>query len=119
MPSQTTLPEAMPSQLTDGTWRIEPLNEHHHQMEARRRYSYVSLMPKLALFCLSADCLYLSYRVLLVQRASRVDTAVYIALVIEFAFAGHCEPVRPRFVLTVASSVCTPEFAVSICLGQS
>ena len=86
-------PAVMASQLMDGKWRIESLQEEQYQVEARRRYEYVSLMPKLALLCLSADCLYLSYRILLVKRASQVDMAVYIALWIEIAFAGLYEPV--------------------------
>lgn len=112
-------PAVMVSQFMDGKWRIESLQEEQYQVEARRRYDYVSLMPKLALFCLAADCVYLSYRILLVKRASHVDTAIYIALFIEVAFAGHYEPVLLRFGLTVDSNLGTSASAVPICLGQS
>ena len=109
----------MASQLVDGKWSIESLQDEPDQVEARKRYDYVSLMPKLALFCFSADSFYLSYRVLLVKRASQVNTAVYIALFIEVAFAGQHEPLLLRSGLTVDSNLGTSASAVSICLGQS
>ena len=109
----------MASQLMDGKWRIESLREEQYQVEARRRYDYVSLMPKLALFCLSADCLYLSYRILLVKRASQVNMAVYVALFLEISFAGRHEPTLVRILLIIGSNLWTSASAVSICLGQS
>lgn len=112
-------PEMMGSQLVGGKWRIESLQDQHHQDEARRRYDYVSLMPKLALFCLFADFLYLSYRILLVKRALRVDSTAYVALLIELFFAGCHEPIPVKNLLTVGSNVCTSAPAVSICLGKS
>lgn len=76
------------SQTEDAHWHIETLKSPQHQLEARRRLQYVTLMPKLALCCLILDWLYLGYRIVLVTRAPRVDKSAYVVLSIEIGFAA-------------------------------
>ena len=76
------------SQTNGEQWHIETLKSPEHQSEAHRRLEYLKLMPKLALFCLLSDCLYLGYRVLLAVQAPSAKTSVYILLVMEICFAG-------------------------------
>ena len=76
------------SEAKDEQWHIETLESPQNQSEALKRYEYLSLMPKLALFCLLSDFLYLGYRVFLVIQAASARVSVYVLLAMEICFAG-------------------------------
>ena len=76
------------SQTEDAQWRLETLKGPEHQAEAHRRLEYLTLMPKLALFCILSDWLYLGCRILLVTKAPSVERSAYVVLSIEICFAG-------------------------------
>ena len=85
------------SQMKDAEWHIETLKSPEHQSEAHRRLEYMRLMPKLALFCLLSDWLYLDYRVLLAIQSPRVEFSAYVFLAMEICFAGKFFSPLERF----------------------
>lgn len=76
------------SQIKDAQWHIETLSSPEHQPEAHGRLEYLNLMPKLALFCLLSEWLYLGYRIFLATKAPSVQTSAYVFLSIEVCSAG-------------------------------
>lgn len=103
------------SQIKDEQCYIETLKSSAHQSEASRRFEYLKLMPKLALFCLISYCLYLGYRVLLAVQAPRANLSVYVLLAMEICFAGISLLIRSGPMLTLAS--CGWAFASTIAFG--
>lgn len=76
------------SQIKDAQWHIETLSSPEHQPEAHGRLEYLSLMPKLALFCLLSEWLYLGYRIFLATKAPSAQTSAYVFLSIEVCSAA-------------------------------
>lgn len=105
------------SQTKDEQWHIETLKSPEHQTEAHRRLEYLQLMPKLALFCLLSDCLYLGYRVILAFRAPRANFSVYVLLAMEICFAGISLLAWRGPVLILASCGWTFASTVAFCFG--
>lgn len=107
------------SQIKDGQWHIETLRDPEHQSEAQRRFEYLRLMPKLALYCLLSDWLYLGYRILIVTQASSMEPSASIVLSLEICFAGKSLPTSFGLVFTSTSCGWTFASTIAFCLGES
>lgn len=76
-------------QVKDAAWHIETLGDPEHLSDAHKRLDYLNLMPKLALFCLVSEWLYLGYRIFLATKAPDAQTSAYVFLSIEVCAAGQ------------------------------
>lgn len=110
--------ELISSQIEDTKWHIETVKGSEHQIEACRRLEYLMLAPKLALFCLLSDWLYLGCRMFMASKAAVVGPAALVVLSIEVCFAGNVS--QPgKIILIFWSYRWTSSSTIAFCLGQS